>query len=336
MGWIYLIKCKTNKKCYVGQTRQAKYRQRWSCHRSDAKTGRLDCHLHRAIRKYGWNNFECSVLIEAPNDQLNFWETHFIEKLDTVKYGLNEMPGGTSISPMNIPEIKQKRINKMKEPEVHAKWLSSITAAQRDPAQRKLLSKLCTERCKDPTHMQKREEGRKRHLNSLDEAGRKNVIDRMITPEAKAKRVKSLKATLATAQGKARKSNALKKSWQDPISRARRVAALKKAWEKRRGVVSKQETHCNLRNNTDVVSTESLPNIGDECQLTISRLEKRADAPVQGGQNTAYIGVVDHEELDIPERDPEREGELSGLQETGRLHTQQRHNLRAKRTYEYI
>ena len=233
MGWIYLGHCNANGKMYVGQTKQKRYEQRWLCHKSDAKTGRLKCHLHRSIRKYGWESFKWSVLLQTPNDQLDFWETHFIDKFDTVKSGLNEMPGGQHISPMEVPEIKQRRIDKMKEPDVHAKWLASITKAQQNPEQKQLLSKLCKERCQDPQHMKKRREGQERFLSTLDEAERKNVIDRMATPEATAKRVKALKATLATTEGKTNKSNATTNSWKDPVSRAKRIAALKKSWQNR-------------------------------------------------------------------------------------------------------
>ena len=98
---------------------------------------------------------------------------------------------------MLVPEVKKRRMDKMKEPEVHKNWLGAITTAQQKPEQRELLSKLCKERCKNPAHMQKREEGRKRHMDSLDEEGKANVTARMRTPEAQAKRLESYHATIA-------------------------------------------------------------------------------------------------------------------------------------------
>ena len=82
--------------------------------------------------------------------------------------------------------------------------------------------------------MLKREEGRLRHLESLDEEGRRNVIARMQTNDAQEKRVASLKNTLATPEAKAKKSNASKLSWQDPKSRANRMEGLQKAALKRK------------------------------------------------------------------------------------------------------
>ena len=122
----------------------------------------------------------------------------------------------------------------MKIPDVRKRWLSAITKAQQNPEQKALLSQLCKERCKNPDHMQKRADGQKRFLDTLDDSEKKQVIDRMKTPEAKAKRVKALRATLSTAIGKQNHGNATRASWKDPETRARRMESLQKAAAQRR------------------------------------------------------------------------------------------------------
>ena len=60
-GSIYLFKNKINGKCYVGQS--IKPKQRYRDHMYSVNHG---CHLpiHEAIRKYGIENFEFSILEE--------------------------------------------------------------------------------------------------------------------------------------------------------------------------------------------------------------------------------------------------------------------------------
>lgn len=190
-----MLVCKPTGKCYVGQTINDP-RTRWRNHKCPSASKGF--HLKRAINKYGWDAFRTEVLVELPNDALDEQEIYFIRMFGAFgPKGLNSTPGGQEYSPMLVPEVKQRRMDKMKEPEVRKKWIEAITTAQQKPEQRELLSKLCKERCKDPAHMQKREEGRKRHMDSLDEEGKANVTARMQTPEAQAKRLKNYHATIA-------------------------------------------------------------------------------------------------------------------------------------------
>ena len=194
MGCIYLLVCKPTGKCYVGQTIHDP-RTRWRNHKCPSSS--KGYHLKNAINKYGWEAFRTEVLVEVPNELLNEQEVYFIRMFDAFgPNGLNSTPGG-DFKPMLVPENRQRRIDTMKQPEVRTNWLNSITAAQQKPEQRALLSKLTTERCKDPEHMKKRAEGRQRYMDSLNDEEKANVMDRCHTPEAESKRLKSFHATIA-------------------------------------------------------------------------------------------------------------------------------------------
>ena len=225
MGWIYLLQCLPTGKCYVGQTIND-VRKRFSSHKSSKCS--KGYHLRRAIDKYGWDNFRKETLVEVPNTDLDWYEVHFVQMYDAFgSHGLNSTPGG-DFKPMLVPENRQRRIDKMKEPEVRENWLSAITTAQQKPEQRELLSKLCTERCQDPEHMKKRKEGQDRFLESLTDEERKDVIQRMKTPQAQEKRLKSFHSTIAE-----RRQTDWKPNW-DPEVRARRDANFKATMARKR------------------------------------------------------------------------------------------------------
>lgn len=282
MGWIYSIRCKITGKLYIGQTKN-EVAKRWRQHQCPSNL--KDTHLSRAIKLYGWSQFEFKIVTECPQDELDKWEIHYIAKWDTFNNGLNSTPGGQAFSPMLVPEVKQKRIDVMKIPDVRERWLVAITAAQRKPEQRALLSKLCTERCKDPDHMKKRAEGIKRFLETLNDEEKEWVTARMRTPEATAKRVKALKATLATPIGKKNHSDATKRAWADPTSRSKRMEALKKAAEKRKKPKPPKIPYDRQR-RAEAMRLGWLKRKGI-VQRTISAFEEGADAEQAAGLHSA-------------------------------------------------
>mgnify|MGYP002507802090 CR=1 FL=1 len=94
MGYIYRIKNKINNKMYVGQTKNSVAR-RWTEHKRDAKNPKYaGFYIHRAIKKYGVENFEVDILEEAPCDLLNEREVYWINYYDTFKHGYNLTSGG--------------------------------------------------------------------------------------------------------------------------------------------------------------------------------------------------------------------------------------------------
>jgi hypothetical protein len=107
LGEIYLAKnTKNNNKPYVGQTRthilnHGKYRpfgsqKRWVQHTSEAigQYQHQSAKLNNAIRKYGGDSFEVTLLETCPVKDLNEREKHFIIEYDSLKNGYNLTHGG--------------------------------------------------------------------------------------------------------------------------------------------------------------------------------------------------------------------------------------------------
>jgi group I intron endonuclease len=93
IGYIYKITA-PNGKSYIGQTIDIK--SRWNAHKRDAKSGKNSCPLfHRAITKYGWDNFTKEIILAGDINMLNIYETAFIFVYNTVGYyGYNSNYGG--------------------------------------------------------------------------------------------------------------------------------------------------------------------------------------------------------------------------------------------------
>lgn len=103
-GTIYLIENTINGKRYVGQTVRP-VNVRISTHFSSAENRpEDDAHnslLHKAIRKYGRESFQCSVVeANVPVDELDEKERFYIEKYQSMSYqhGYNLTTGGQSAS----------------------------------------------------------------------------------------------------------------------------------------------------------------------------------------------------------------------------------------------
>ena len=89
--YIYKAVNKINGKSYIGQTSDLKSRiwQHLRCYSKE------DCLFHRAIEKYGRDNFAWEVIDTCENPQRAIeLEKHYIELYNTYKNGYNENKGG--------------------------------------------------------------------------------------------------------------------------------------------------------------------------------------------------------------------------------------------------
>lgn len=90
---IYCITNTLNGKQYVGQS--VDIYERWHGHMSSAISKDDDhTYIHRAMKKYGRENFKLEILEECSPEELNERQIYYISKLGTYGNGYNISPGG--------------------------------------------------------------------------------------------------------------------------------------------------------------------------------------------------------------------------------------------------
>lgn len=116
---IYKAVNKLNGKVYIGQT-QGDLEKRKRQHLKKAHGG-VKTHFYDAIRKYGDDAFEFSVVCEAKTKaDLNLLETYYIQKYDSIKAGYNMVDGGDN-NVMCIDSVYKKHKAKMQSEETRKK-----------------------------------------------------------------------------------------------------------------------------------------------------------------------------------------------------------------------
>ena len=171
MPFIYLVTNTINNKVYVGKTRFDVV-FRWKGHRVDAKR-RVGFALHAAMRKYGEQNFQVSILATCPASKLNTMEKIWIFLLNSIApNGYNLTSGGDGGEDI-APETRERRRKAAK-----AQWA--------DPAMRKVIqSSLLHHKGKRKGEIRNfSEESRKRLSDSMrkrmaSDEERKKISDRM-------------------------------------------------------------------------------------------------------------------------------------------------------------
>lgn len=114
MGHIYCFTNKINKKKYIGQSISPSEKRR-NLHKSNhlnENSSEYNSVIHRAMRKYGYENFEYEILANYIDDQdlLNILEIYYIKEFDSqVPNGYNVEAGGKNCS-MPTPEKAKEKI----------------------------------------------------------------------------------------------------------------------------------------------------------------------------------------------------------------------------------
>lgn len=106
MGYIYLVTNLINDKHYIGQTNFT-IKKRWEQHQYDAFIKQDDFYFHRALRKYGIDNFKIEPLIECGQEELDEKEIYYIDYYKSYyiyKQGYNLTRGGKGNAKINVKE----------------------------------------------------------------------------------------------------------------------------------------------------------------------------------------------------------------------------------------
>ena len=121
---IYKAVNKVNGKIYVGQTSNA-LEVRKAQHLKKAHGG-VKTHFYDAIRKYGDDAFEFSIVCEAKSKQdLNLLETYYIQKYNSIKEGYNMVDWGDN-NVMCIDSVKMKHDQRMRSDEIRSKLSATM------------------------------------------------------------------------------------------------------------------------------------------------------------------------------------------------------------------
>lgn len=112
---IYKITNQINGKVYIGQS--VDIERRWKDHKTRAfnnhnGNSQYNCPLYRAMRKYGLENFNFSVLIECSRDELNQYEYQYIHQFNSIdcQYGYNLIDDEHKTGTQKITQEQLKEI----------------------------------------------------------------------------------------------------------------------------------------------------------------------------------------------------------------------------------
>jgi group I intron endonuclease len=132
--FVYQIINKVNQKTYVGKTKR-KLSVRFSQHKHQAFKQNKQTYLHRAIRKYGIENFELKILEKIVDiNLLNEKEKYWIQKISP-EYNMTE--GGEGVLGYKFSKELKKYLSDIKKgikfSEEHRRNLSICNKGERNP-----------------------------------------------------------------------------------------------------------------------------------------------------------------------------------------------------------
>lgn len=113
MGYIYKITNKLNNKVYIGQTRSARPTDRYAKHKyiaSHLEKEKYVSLIHRAMNKYGLDNFTFEIIEEVENNLLNKKEMEYIQIYNSlVPNGYNLTKGGEGTLGFSRPQSEEEK-----------------------------------------------------------------------------------------------------------------------------------------------------------------------------------------------------------------------------------
>lgn len=114
MGYLYMLKNKTNRKIYIGQTNRP-IKERLKEHETGKSSGCVA--IYNAIQKYGWENFEIDWYA-CPGEDLNKHEKWMVNLMGTISpggYNLKEGGGNGKHSEETKQKMRKPRSEETKQ-----------------------------------------------------------------------------------------------------------------------------------------------------------------------------------------------------------------------------
>lgn len=111
IGYIYKYTNLINGKIYIGKT------YRLNIHKQEHKYSKSDTYFHKALNKYGFENFKFEVIAQTDNDKtLIFLERYYIRKFNSFREnGYNLTLGGEGTLGYNFSEEQKKKMSEVRK-----------------------------------------------------------------------------------------------------------------------------------------------------------------------------------------------------------------------------
>jgi len=160
---VYIITNNVNQKVYIGKANNLQ--ERWGGHRSDALGKNSQRHIHRAMRKYGIDNFSIEPVAYYSSDKEAleaeiYWIAE-IRRLYGVRNVYNETDGGDGMSGHKHSEESKRKMSKAMMGENNPRYGKTIS----EDNKKKLIQ--ANKRPRSETHKNKLSESSKGNKNFL-------------------------------------------------------------------------------------------------------------------------------------------------------------------------
>jgi group I intron endonuclease len=229
-SYIYIIENKASGMLYVGKANDVE--RRWRRHKQDSSDDPRS-YFHRAIRKYGPDNFEVKVVDESDDENyvLKVLEPLWIKQLKDEGYVLYNMTDGGDGIPglIHSEETKRKMSDslrgKIRSDETRQKLREANLGKMHSDETRKKVSEAIKGKKKPPRteeHCKKLSEAAQARGPMSDEQREKitagmKASDRVghpIDEETRAKIAEKLRGQVQSEETKARRAESMRKAWE--------------------------------------------------------------------------------------------------------------------------
>jgi group I intron endonuclease len=222
--FVYVIGNLINQKLYVGKANNPD--ERWKEHLRQCKAGSQYA-IHRAIRKYGAQNFKFSVAQSYPNEELAYlgeeiWTARLHSTTEEWGYNMTRAgKGGGVPTEETRRKISQASKRQFESQEARDKLSKSLAQTWECPERRRRASEAQSVAMQNPVKRQMHIEIlRNTHLDPEIKARRDQTHrNTMSTPEARLNLSRAITEYFKTPGAKEKASEAQKKRMADPVER---------------------------------------------------------------------------------------------------------------------